>query len=113
LIAPDLANGALPLYFSRPMSRAEYVLARLLVLVGLLSPITWSPGVLLFLMQSGMAGWTWLTENWDLGLGVFSGFLIWIGFVSLVAMASSAYVKWRIIAGALVLVFFVARAQPS
>jgi ABC-2 type transport system permease protein len=109
LIAPDLANGALPLYFSRPMSRAEYVLARLLVLVGLLSPVTWIPGVLLFLMQSGMAGWTWLTENWDLGLGVFSGFLIWIGFVSLVAMASSAYVKWRIIAGALVLgVFFVA-----
>jgi ABC-2 type transport system permease protein len=109
LIAPDLANGALPLYFSRPMSRPEYVLARLLVLIGLLSPVTWIPGLFLFFMQTGMAGWTWFTENWDLGLGVFAGFLLWIGFVSLVAMASSAYVKWRIVAGALVLgIFFVA-----
>ena len=28
LIAPDLANGALPLYFSRPLSRPEYILSR-------------------------------------------------------------------------------------
>src|SRR5262249_721536 len=26
LISPDLANGALPLYFCRPFSRAEYIL---------------------------------------------------------------------------------------
>jgi ABC-2 type transport system permease protein len=108
LIAPDLANGGLPLYFSRPMSRPEYVLSRMLVLVGLLSPVTWVAGVLLFLMQSGMAGWMWFSEHWDLGVAVFAGFAIWILFVSLVAMASSAYVKWRIVAGALVLgIFFV------
>ena len=108
LIAPDLANGALPLYFSRPLSRSEYVLARMLVLIGILSPVTWIPGVVLFLMQSGMAGWTWTTENWGLGTGVFFGFLLWIVFVSLVALASSAFVKWRIVAGALVLgVFFI------
>jgi|SRR5688572_15249388 len=106
LIAPDLANGALPLYFSRPLSRTEYVLARMLVLVGLLSPVTWVPGLLLFGMQSGMAGWTWFSENWNLGAGVFLGFVMWIVFVSLVAMASSAYVKWRVVAGALVLAFF-------
>ena len=108
LIAPDLANGALPLYFSRPMSRAEYVVARLLVLVGLLSPVTWIPGVLLFLMQSALAGWLWFSENWRLGAAIFLGFLLWIVLVSLVAMASSAYVRWRVIAGGLVLgVFFV------
>jgi ABC-2 type transport system permease protein len=108
LIAPDLANGALPLYFSRPMSRAEYVLARLLVLLGVLSTVTWIPGVLLFLMQSGMAGWSWFAENWRLGAAVFFGFVLWIVLVSLVAMASSAYVRWRVVAGGLVLgVFFV------
>jgi ABC-2 type transport system permease protein len=108
LIAPDLANGALPLYFSRPLSRAEYVLARMLVLVGILSPVTWIPGLLLFGMQAGMAGGTWFRENWKLGVGVLVGLLVWILFVSLVAMTSSAYVKWRIVAGALVLgVFFV------
>jgi ABC-2 type transport system permease protein len=108
LIAPDLANGALPLYFSRPISRPEYVVARLLVLLGVLSVVTWVPGVLLFLMQSAMAGWSWFASNWHLGAGVFFGFLLWILLVSLVAMASSAYVRWRIVAGALVLgVFFV------
>src|SRR6266478_3910089 len=108
LIAPDLANGALPLYFSRPLSRPEYILSRLIVLVGVLSPVTWIPGLLLFWMQSGMAGWTWFTENWRMGSGVFFGFLLWIFLVGLVALASSAYVKWRIVAGAMVLgVFFV------
>jgi ABC-2 type transport system permease protein len=108
LIAPDLANGALPLYFSRPMSRSEYVLARLLVLLGVLSVVTWIPGVLLFLMQSGMAGWTWFADHWWFGAAIFSGFLLWILLVSLVALASSAYVRWRMVAGGLVLgVFFL------
>jgi len=108
LIAPDLANGALPLYFSRPLSRPEYILARMLVLVGVLSPVTWIPGLLLFSMQSGMAGWTWFAENWRMGAAVFLGFLLHIALVGLVALACSAYVKWRIVAGALVLgVFFV------
>lgn len=106
LIAPDLANGALPLYFSRPFSRADYVTARLLVLVGLLSPVTWVPGVLLFTIQSGMAGWDWFAANWTVGLAVFAGFAIWILLAGLVALACSAYVKWRIVAGALVLAFF-------
>ena len=71
----------------------------------------WTPvvtGVLLFFMQSAMAGWSWFASNWQLGAGVFFGFLLWILLVSLVAMASSAYVRWRIVAGTLVLgVFWV------
>lgn len=108
LVAPDLANGALPLYFSRPQSRTDYIVARMLVLVGLLSVVTWIPGLLLFSLQSGMAGWSWFASHWTLGIGMFVGFLLWVVLVGLVAMASSAYVKWRIVAGAVVLgVFFV------
>jgi ABC-2 type transport system permease protein len=106
LIAPDLANNALPLYFSRPLTRVDYVVARMATLVGLLSLVTWLPGVLLFWMQAGMAGWTWFTKNWYLGVGVFCGFVVWVLVVSLVALACSAYVKWRIVAGGLVLGFF-------
>lgn len=106
LIAPDLANNALPLYFSRPLSRAEYVLARMMVLIGILSLVTWIPGLLLFGMQTGMAGWTWFSRNWHLGAAVFAGFALWILLLSLVALACSAYVKWRLVAGALVLGFF-------
>ena len=108
LIAPDLSNGALPLYFSRPLSRWEYVLARMLALVGMLSAVTWIPGLALFFMQSGMAGWSWFAGNWRIGAAVFVGFVLWIFLVGLVALAASAYVKWRIVAGALTLgVFFV------
>ena len=40
LISPDLADNALPLYLSRPISRAEYVLSKLTVLVAVLSAVT-------------------------------------------------------------------------
>jgi ABC-2 type transport system permease protein len=106
LIAPDLANNALPLYFSRPLTRTDYALARLIVLFGVLSLVTWIPGLLLFGMQSGMAGWGWLRANWMLSAGLSVGFALWVLLVSMVALASSAYVKWRVIAGALVLAFF-------
>lgn len=106
LIAPDLSNNALPLYFSRPLTRLDYVAARMVTLVGLLSLITWVPGLLLFSMQSGMAGGGWMVRNWYLGTGVVCGFVSWIAVVSLVALACSAYVKWRIVAGGLVLGFF-------
>jgi ABC-2 type transport system permease protein len=103
LISPDLANGALPLYFCRPFSRAEYVLGKSSVLVILLSQITWVPGLVLFVMQASLAGasWTW-SHLWIAGSLVASS-LIWIAILSLLAMALSAWVKWRIVAGALLL----------
>ena len=35
-----------------------------------------------------------------------AGFLIWLLVLSLVAMASSAYLKWRVVAGGVSLAFF-------
>lgn len=103
LISPDLANGALPLYFCRPFSRAEYVMGKSSVLAILLSQITWVPGLVLFVMQASLAGasWTW-NHLWIAGSLVLSA-LLWIAILSLLAMALSAWVKWRIVAGALLL----------
>ncbi len=106
LIAPDLANNALPLYFSRPLTRWSYALARLTVIVGMLSLVTWVPGLILFGLQVGLAGPSWLWANWTLGAGMVVGFLLWLLVLSLVAMASSAYVRWRVVAGAVSLAFF-------
>jgi ABC-2 type transport system permease protein len=106
LIAPDLANNALPLYFSRPLTRWSYALARLTVLVGMLSIVTWVPGLLLFGLQVGLAGASWFFGHWRLGAGMVIGFLVWLLILSLVAMASSAYVKWRVVAAAVSLAFF-------
>jgi hypothetical protein len=41
------------------------------------------------------------------------GFLLWLLVLSLVAMASSAYVKWRVVAGAVSLAFFFILAGVS
>jgi ABC-2 type transport system permease protein len=106
LIAPDLANNALPLYFSRPLTRSDYIWSRMIVLLGLLSMVTIVPGLLLFGMQVGMAGGDWFSKNWYLGGAILAGFLMYISLVSVVALTSSAYVKWRVVAGALVLAFF-------
>ena len=106
LIAPDLANNALPLYFSRPLTRKEYACARLITLFGMLSTVTWIPGLVLFAIQVGMAEGSWFGANWRLGLGIFLGFVIWILVVSLVALASSAFAKLRVVAGGIVLGFF-------
>jgi ABC-2 type transport system permease protein len=103
LISPDLANGALPLYFCRPFSRVEYILGKSSVLGILLSQITWIPGVILFTIQASFAGASWTWNNlWIAGSLVVAS-LIWISILSLLAMALSAWVKWRIVAGALLL----------
>ena len=108
LIAPDLTNNALPLYFSRPLTRWSYALARLTVIVGMLSVVTLVPGLILFGLQVALAGGWWFLANWTLGAGMVAGFLLWLLILGLVAMASSAYVKWRVVAGAISLaVFFI------
>ena len=106
LIAPDVANNALPLYFSRPLTRSDYALGRLVTLFGLLALVTWIPGLLLFSMQVAMASPEWVRLNWRFGFGMVAGFALWILLVSLVAMASSAYARVKAVSGGLVLGFF-------
>jgi ABC-2 type transport system permease protein len=103
LVSPDLVNGAMQLYFCRPFSRAHYVIGKLVVLMLLLSFITWIPGLILFSIEASFAGWAWVDANLWLGMGIFIGLGVWIALLSLMALAFSAWVKWRIAAGALVL----------
>jgi ABC-type transport system involved in multi-copper enzyme maturation permease subunit len=108
LIAGDLTNGALPLFLSRPFSRADYVLGKLSVLGLLLSAVTWVPCLLLFSLQSGLAkdGWIW-SHLWMVVPIVFCS-AIWILMLSLLSLAVSAWVKLRIVAtGLIFIVFFV------
>jgi ABC-2 type transport system permease protein len=108
LVAPDLRNNGLPLYLSRPFSRTEYVLGKLAVLVVLMSLVTWIPGLLLFLFQGYLEGAGWLGNNLRIGAAIVAGSWAWILVVSLVALAISAWVKWKPVARvSLLIVFFV------
>ena len=110
LVSPDLVNGALPLYLCRPFSRGEYVAGKLSVLMALLSLITWVPGLILFFIESSVAEAGWAKENLWLAWGIFLGLVVWILVLSLIALAVSAWVRWKIAAGALVLGVFFAGA---
>lgn len=108
LISPDLANNALPLYLARPFSRAEYVLGRMFVLVILLSAITWIPGLLMFSLQSYLDDTGWMADNLHIASGLFLGSWVWILVLSCLALAISAWVKWKPVAGAMMFgLFFV------
>ena len=96
-IAPDLSNNALPLFLSRPLSRAEYIAGKVLVLAGVLSAVTWVPLLLLFTLQSQLSKTAWFTENWYLVPGIFFGCWLWIAVLALVSLAVSSWVKWRIV----------------
>jgi len=105
LVSPDLANGALTLYLCRPLSRVEYIIGKMSVLVIVLSWVTWIPGLVLFFVQASLSGWDWMISNSWIAGGVVLGAWLWILCISLLALALSAWVKWRIAAGALLLAF--------
>jgi ABC-2 type transport system permease protein len=109
LVSPDLANNALSLYLARPFSRVEYVLGKMSVLMILMSLMTWVPGLLLFLLEGYLEGWGWMPEHARYAAGIFFGAWVWIVILALLALALSAWVKWKPAAGGLMFgVFFVA-----
>ena len=106
LISPDLANNALPLYFCRPFSRREYVFGKFCVIAWLVSLITWIPGLILFLVEAGLSGGSWIWDNLWIAQALFFGGLADAVVLALIGLALSAWVKWKPIAGALVLGLF-------
>src|SRR5258707_995635 len=107
-VARDLTNNGLPLYLCRTFSRSEYVVGKMSIVIILLSAITWAPGLLLFLFQSYLEGWSWFAENIWMASAIFIGSLAWILVLALLSQTISAWVKWRFAArAALLAVFFI------
>ena len=102
LISPDLANNALPLYFCRPFTRAEYVFGKFAVIAWLVSLITWVPGLVLFAIETGLSGPGWAWNNLYLAGAILFSSLGYVLVYSFLGLALSAWVKWKPIAGALV-----------
>jgi len=107
-VARDLTNNGLPLYLCRPFSRGEYVVGKMSIIVIMLSTITWVPGLILFLLQSYLEGWSWFSANIPIASAIFLGSLVWIVLLALLTQTISAWVKWRLAASAaLIGLFFI------
>lgn len=95
LVAPDLANNAMPLYLSRPVPRRSYVAGKLLVLVGLCVAVGLCPGLVLIVVNAGYGGEVdWLGAA-RLASAFAAGLLAWTLSLAMLALAISAWVKWR------------------
>lgn len=110
LVSKDLANNSLPLYLSRPFTPAEYVLGKLSVLAFLLSSMTWASCLILFLLQSSLASDGWMWEHASIAGAIIISSCLWVLTVSLLALALSAWVKWRPVAAFLMLMVFATGA---
>ncbi|MEM8961452.1 MAG: hypothetical protein AAGD38_08245 [Acidobacteriota bacterium] len=108
LVSRDLVNNALPLYLARPLDRVGYVVGKMAVLGILLSVTTWIPALFLFIMQSSYAGVGWAVENIRIAGAMVGGAVLWIVLLSLLALAMSAWVKWRTVGAFLMFMIFAA-----
>src|SRR6266513_3268521 len=56
LIANDRRANALQIYLSKPLTRAEYVFGKLIILMTFLALVTWLPAIVLLIVQISFAG---------------------------------------------------------
>ncbi|MXY55663.1 MAG: hypothetical protein F4Y41_04570 [Gammaproteobacteria bacterium] len=95
LLGPDLKDNAMPLYLSRPVTKLQYLVGKLLVLLWLTATVTWIPGLLLVFVNAYYAEDGWLLDNLSVPLGLVATCLVWSGCLSIIALALSAWVRWR------------------
>lgn len=108
LISFDLGDNALPILLSHPVSRFGYVLGKFIALIVSLSYVTWVPLLVLFVYQSYSSPVPWGMGHLGIAFGLFFGAVVWIVVLSLIGLAVSSWVKWRVIAtGAMFAVIFV------
>ncbi len=91
LIARDLRSRAYLLYFSRPITRLEYVFGKMSVVATYLLMVTLVPGVALYLLGVGLSpDLSVLKDTWDLPLRVAAASVIVIIPTVTFALALSA-----------------------
>jgi ABC-type transport system involved in multi-copper enzyme maturation permease subunit len=98
LVTFDLADNALPILLSHPISRFDYVFGKFIALFTSLSVVTWIPCLMLFAYQGYSSPQPWIVANLTIAAGLLTGSLIWITFLSILGLALSSWVKWRVVA---------------
>ncbi|GAB7040514.1 MULTISPECIES: ABC transporter permease [Catenuloplanes] len=109
LVSRDLRSGVLPLYFSRPLSRADYPLAKLAAMVTASFAVLGVPMLIMFLTAAfsgdGM-GAVW-DETRAFAPGLAYALLFALVYSSIALLVSSFVSRRAVAAGATVAVFLV------
>lgn len=91
LIANDRRANALQIYLSKPLTRAEYILGKLTILMTFLALVTWLPAIVLLIVQIAFAGnFTFLVNNIFLfpAITVFAFIEITLAAATMLALSS-------------------------
>src|SRR5262249_22668869 len=72
-----------------------------------LSVVTWIPGALLFLLQAYLEGGGWFARNLWILNALVTVSLAWIIILTLLAVAFSAWIKWRMAGSAALFAIFI------
>jgi ABC-2 type transport system permease protein len=106
LVSRDLRNHLLPLYFSRPVGRADYVLAKLASLVAAAWLILAGPQLLIF-VASAFGGADFLGELKDLLGGFATAAIYAVLFGSISLLIASLASRRAFAAGAIAAVYLI------
>lgn len=94
LIANDRRANALQIYLSKPLTRNEYIVGKLAVLMTFLLAVTWLPGIVLLIVQMTFAGnFTFLRNNMYLFPAITLFAFIEVTMVALAMLALSSLSK--------------------
>jgi hypothetical protein len=104
VVAPDLRNNGLALFLSRPLSRTEYAMGKLIALVWPVSLMTWGATLADYLLQVSLTGWSWFIGNLRIAFAIIVGGLTWSIMLALLGLTIAAWVKWRPIARIVLLI---------
>ena len=91
LISRDVRSRAFLLYYSRPITRFEYLLGKLVIPCGLLTIVTMLPGLVLYMFGVMLSpDLTVIFDTWDTPLRVVLATLVGIIPVSIIALLFSS-----------------------
>lgn len=91
LVANDKRANALQIYLSKPLTRTEYIIGKLVILSAFLLMVTWVPAILLLLLQLAFSGnFTFLRQNLYLfpAVTVFSCLQVLTSAFTILALSS-------------------------
>ena len=109
LVGRDQRNQSISLYFSRALSRSDYVVAKLAALTSAMLVLTLGPQVVLF-VGNGMADddlQGYLRENWDLVFPIVAGSIVISATIAAVGLVIAAYLPRRAYSTAAIVGVFV------
>jgi len=115
LVSRDLRHHTLPLYFSRPLRRSDYPLAKLLALISALLIVQLLPILVTYLGQAASATsghQIWLDSR-DAFPGVFVGVLYAVLFSTVSLLLASSTGRRVIATGVIAILFLVTTAISS